>query len=64
VPSRFPRSKLRTEHPRLYPFLWLPFLGPVTWATNRACTWALRQTALRVDSPRFSPYLYAIGRRG
>lgn len=64
VPSRFPRSKLRGEHPRLYPFLWRPFLGPVTWVTNRACTWALQHNGLKVDSPRFSPYLYAIGRRG
>ena len=61
VPSRFPRDAIRQRHPRAYRALWTTVLGPLTWATNRACIWGLRRAGVRIESPRFSPYLYAIG---
>jgi 2-polyprenyl-6-hydroxyphenyl methylase/3-demethylubiquinone-9 3-methyltransferase len=60
VPARFPRDAVRRRHPRVYRALWT-VLGPVTWTTNRACLWSFRRTGVRIESPRFSPYLYAIG---
>lgn len=60
VPSRFPRDAVRRRHPRAYRALWT-VLGPLTWTTNRACIWGFRRAGVRVESPRFSPYLYAIG---
>lgn len=63
VPLRFPRDKLRREHPRFYRFLWRTMLHPWIWGTNRACLWLLRRRAVRFESPRFSPHLYAIGEK-
>lgn len=60
VPARFPRDAIRRRHPRAYRALWT-VLGPLTWTTNRACIWGFRRAGVRVESPRFSPYLYAIG---
>jgi 2-polyprenyl-6-hydroxyphenyl methylase/3-demethylubiquinone-9 3-methyltransferase len=61
IPLRFPRDKIRREHPLLYRFLWTGFLQPVTWSTNRACLGAYRLAQLRPESERFSPNLYAVG---
>jgi len=63
VPFMFPRDKIRKEHPRLYRLLWAACLGPVTWSSNRLCIWLFRRFGVRVESPRFSAYLYAIGER-
>jgi SAM-dependent methyltransferase len=62
IPQRFPRDKLRRTHPYLYSLLWRSALGPATWTTRRLCLHAYRRLALRVESERFSPHLYAIGR--
>lgn len=64
VPFMFPRDKIRREHPRLYRFFWGACLGPLTWAANRLCIWLFRRVGIRIESPRFSPYLYAIGEKG
>jgi SAM-dependent methyltransferase len=61
VPARFPREKIRRTHPTLYRALWPVVIGPVMWSTNRWCSFADRRWGIRLDSPRFSPYLYAIG---
>jgi 2-polyprenyl-6-hydroxyphenyl methylase/3-demethylubiquinone-9 3-methyltransferase len=63
VPFRFPRDKVRRQYPRLYRALWTGALGPITWASNRACVQLFRGLGRRWDSSRFSPYLYAIGER-
>jgi cyclopropane fatty-acyl-phospholipid synthase-like methyltransferase len=63
VPFMFPRDKIRKEHPRFYRLLWAACLGPVTWSSNRLCIWLFRRFGVRVESPRFSGYLYAIGER-
>jgi len=60
VPSRFPRDAVRRRHPGTYRALWT-VLRPATWATNRACLWTFRKTGTGLESPKFSPYLYAIG---
>jgi SAM-dependent methyltransferase len=62
VPARFPRDKLRREHPRLNRLLWPLLLQPATAISNRLCIMATRRLGLQVESPRFSPYLYAIAR--
>jgi hypothetical protein len=59
VPSRFPRDVIRRRHPKTYRALWA-VLGPLTWTTNRACLWGFRRAGVQIESPRFSPYLYAI----
>ena len=41
--------------------LWTVLGRPLTWTTNRACLWAFQRTGLQIESPSFSPYLYAIG---
>lgn len=64
IPLRFPRDKIRREHPTLYRFLWAGLLRPATWSANRACLWAYRLARLRPESEHFSPNLYAIGNRG
>jgi 2-polyprenyl-6-hydroxyphenyl methylase/3-demethylubiquinone-9 3-methyltransferase len=63
VPRRLPRRAIQARHPGLYRLLWPAVLGPLTWATSRACLLAYRRFGLRVESERFSPYLYAVGRR-
>jgi 2-polyprenyl-6-hydroxyphenyl methylase/3-demethylubiquinone-9 3-methyltransferase len=63
VPSRFPRTALRSRHPYLYRLAWPLALQPSTWLTNRVCTWGWQRLGVRVESERFSPYLYAIGDR-
>jgi 2-polyprenyl-6-hydroxyphenyl methylase/3-demethylubiquinone-9 3-methyltransferase len=63
VPFRFPRDKVRRRFPRLYRVLWTCGLGPLTWATNRLSLAAFTRAGVRLDGPRFSPYLYAIGVR-
>ncbi len=63
IPRRFPRDVLRRKHPRLYRIFWSGFLGPLTWLLNRACLWGFRRFGFRLESQRFSPYLYAIGER-
>jgi SAM-dependent methyltransferase len=63
VPSRFPRDKIRRKYPRFYRFFWAAFLRPLTWLANRSCIWLLRRFGVQIESPRFSPYLYAIGER-
>jgi 2-polyprenyl-6-hydroxyphenyl methylase/3-demethylubiquinone-9 3-methyltransferase len=64
IPQRFPRDKIRREHPALYRILYNGFLRPTTWGVNRACLWAYRHTGFRPESERVSPHLYAIGERG
>lgn len=61
VPNRLPRDEIRRRHPRLYRVLWLTFLGPLKWLSNRLCIWAFSRYGVRLESQRFSPYLYAIG---
>ncbi len=63
VPSRFPRDKLRKNHPYFYRYFWGVFLRPLTWAANQLCIWLFSRFGVRIESPRFSPYLYAIGER-
>jgi 2-polyprenyl-6-hydroxyphenyl methylase/3-demethylubiquinone-9 3-methyltransferase len=63
VPSRFPRDKIRKNHPQFYRLFWGLFLRPLTWAANQFCIWLFKRFGLRIESPRFSPYLYAIGER-
>jgi len=62
VPARFPRDKVRRAHPGLNRLLWPLFLRPATAVTNRLCIMASRRLGLQVESPRFSPYLFAIAR--
>lgn len=64
VPFMFPRDKIRREHPRFYRVFWSACLGPVTWAANRLCIGLFRRLGIRIESSRFSPYLYAIGNTG
>lgn len=61
VPSRFPRDKLRKNHPYFYRYFWGVFLRPLTWAANQLCIRLFNRFGVRIESPRFSPYLYAIG---
>ena len=61
VPSRFPRDKLRKNHPYFYRYFWGGFLRPLTWAANQLCIRLFNRFGVRIESPRFSPYLYAIG---
>lgn len=63
VPKRLPHRAIEARHPALYRLLWPAVLRPLTWATERACLSAYRRLGLRLDSERFSPYLYAVGRR-
>lgn len=63
VPFRFPRDKVRRRFPRAYRVLWACALGPLTWASNRACLLSLRRLGWMPDGPAFSPYLYAIATR-
>jgi cyclopropane fatty-acyl-phospholipid synthase-like methyltransferase len=63
VPFMFPRDKIRREHPQFYRLFWGACLGPLTWAANRLCIWLFRRVGVRIESPRFSPYLYAIGEK-
>jgi 2-polyprenyl-3-methyl-5-hydroxy-6-metoxy-1,4-benzoquinol methylase len=62
VPARFPRDKLRQGHPGLHRMLWPLLLRPATAVTNRLCIMAFRRFGLQVESPSFSPYLFAIAR--
>jgi 2-polyprenyl-6-hydroxyphenyl methylase/3-demethylubiquinone-9 3-methyltransferase len=64
VPFRFPRDKLRKHYPRFYRFFWGGLLRPLTGVSNRACIWLAKRWGIRLESPRFSPYLYVIGERG
>lgn len=64
VPFMFPRDKIRKEHPLFYRLFWGAFLHPLTWSTNRFCIWLLKRFGVRIESQRFSPYLYAIGEKG
>lgn len=63
IPLRFPRNSVRKAHPWLYRLLWPLALRPLMWSTNRGCVWAHRRLGLRLESPRFSPNLYAVGER-
>jgi SAM-dependent methyltransferase len=63
VPMRLPRDVLRKRWPRLYRGLWHAVLRPLMWGTNKACATALVRWGVRLESQRFSPYLYAIGER-
>ena len=63
VPSRFPRTKLLSRHPYLYRVVWPLVVQPSTWVSNRLCTWGWKRLGVRLESERFSPYLYAIGDR-
>lgn len=63
VPTRFPRDKIRAQHPRLYRVLWPAVLRPLTGLTSRACSWGFTRFGVRLDSERFSPYLYAFGEK-
>jgi 2-polyprenyl-6-hydroxyphenyl methylase/3-demethylubiquinone-9 3-methyltransferase len=63
VPSRFPRDKVRRTHPRLYRILWPLLIRPLTQGSNALCTLLFRRLGVRIESPLFSPYLYAIGER-
>lgn len=60
VPMRFPRDKVRKRHPRFYRVFWKAFLQPLTWATDKGCTWGFSRWGTRLESERFSPYLYVI----
>jgi SAM-dependent methyltransferase len=61
IPLRFPRDKVRRRYPRLYRALWGGVLRPATWASNRGCTALYTRLGMTVESPLFSPNLYAIG---
>ena len=63
VPQRFPRDKLRRQHPRLYSVLWRGVLGPATWLAGRGCFLAYARLGVQFEGPTYSPYLYAIGER-
>jgi 2-polyprenyl-6-hydroxyphenyl methylase/3-demethylubiquinone-9 3-methyltransferase len=63
IPFRFPRDKVRRTFPRFYRAFWSGFLGPLTWASNQLCLAVLRRFGRGLESPRFSPYLYAIAER-
>jgi 2-polyprenyl-3-methyl-5-hydroxy-6-metoxy-1,4-benzoquinol methylase len=63
IPHRFPRDMLRRKYPRFYRGFWTLCLGPLSWLLNRLCLWAFRRFGFRLESQRFSPYLYAIGER-
>lgn len=63
VPERFPHEKIRSIHPRFYRVFWNAFFRPFLGGTNRACLMLYRRLGWQLESPRFSPYLYAIGDR-
>jgi 2-polyprenyl-6-hydroxyphenyl methylase/3-demethylubiquinone-9 3-methyltransferase len=63
VPQRFPREKMRRQHPRLYPLLWRAVLGPATWLTGRGAFAAYTRLGVKIESQAFSPYLYAIAEK-
>jgi 2-polyprenyl-3-methyl-5-hydroxy-6-metoxy-1,4-benzoquinol methylase len=63
VPERFPHKKIQSTHPRLYPLLSNVLFRPILGGTNRACLIVYRRFGWQLESPRFSPYLYAIGER-
>jgi SAM-dependent methyltransferase len=63
VPARFPRDKIRSQHPWLYRVLWPAVLRPLTGLTSRGCRWGFTRFGVRLDSERFSPYLYAFGEK-
>lgn len=63
VPFMFPRDQLRKDYPRFYRLFWGLFLHPLTWLSNRICIELLKRFGLRIESQRFSPYLYVIGKK-
>jgi 2-polyprenyl-3-methyl-5-hydroxy-6-metoxy-1,4-benzoquinol methylase len=63
IPERFPLQKLRSTHPRLYPLLSKVLFRLLLGGANRACLIAYRRFGWQLESPRFSPYLYAVGEK-